>query len=115
MSKMKKLSKREDSVLKMIIEGNKNKIISKELGINEKTVSTYKARLMKKLGLTSEDTVINIKQAAVEKGLIPRDNYTLTDLKKALDDGIDFGLECVGICTSKKQSDFVASWLEDNS
>lgn len=45
----KKLSTREVEVLKLINIGKKNKEIAKELNINEKTVSTYKARLMKKL------------------------------------------------------------------
>ena len=31
----------------------KNKEVAKELNINEKTVSTYKARLMKKLKVTN--------------------------------------------------------------
>lgn len=115
MSKMKKLSKREESVLQLIIEGKKNKIIAKELAINEKTVSTYKARLMTKLGLTSNDGVFDIKIAAQKQKLVSKVDYTLSDVKKALNDGIDFGIECMGICTSKKHSDFITSWLEDNS
>lgn len=45
----KKLSARETEVLKLLTKGNKNKDISKALNINEKTVSTYKSRLMQKL------------------------------------------------------------------
>lgn len=45
----RKLSTREIEVLKLISSGRKNKEIAAELNINEKTVSTYKARLMKKL------------------------------------------------------------------
>lgn len=45
----RKLSTREIEVLKLISSGRKNKEIAAELSINEKTVSTYKARLMKKL------------------------------------------------------------------
>lgn len=45
----RKLSTREIEVLKLISSGRKNKEIASELNINEKTVSTYKARLMKKL------------------------------------------------------------------
>jgi len=48
----KKLSTRETEVLKLLAVGRKNKEVSQELNINEKTVSTYKARLMKK-SLTS--------------------------------------------------------------
>lgn len=49
----KKLSTREVEVLKLLSSGKKNKEIAKELEINEKTVSTYKARLFKKLNVTN--------------------------------------------------------------
>ena len=49
----KKLSTREIEVLKLISTGRKNKEIAQELSINEKTVSTYKARLMKKLNVSN--------------------------------------------------------------
>jgi len=47
----KKLSTREVEVLKLLASGKRNKDIAKELVINEKTVSTYRARLMKKLNV----------------------------------------------------------------
>lgn len=49
----KKLSTREVEVLKLLSSGKKNKEIAQELDINEKTVSTYKARLFKKLNVTN--------------------------------------------------------------
>ncbi|NNE30879.1 MAG: response regulator transcription factor [Winogradskyella sp.] len=49
----KKLSTREVEVLKLLSIGRKNKEIAQELDINEKTVSTYKARLFKKLNVTN--------------------------------------------------------------
>lgn len=53
-SKMyKRLSTREVEVLKLLSTGKKNKEIAQELEINEKTVSTYKARLYKKLNVTN--------------------------------------------------------------
>ena len=55
----KKLSTREAEVLKLLTVGKKNKEISKELDINEKTVSTYKARLMRKLKVTNLVDLIN--------------------------------------------------------
>ncbi|MFD2822077.1 response regulator [Lacinutrix iliipiscaria] len=55
----KKLSTREIEVLKLISLGRKNKEIAKELDINEKTVSTYKARLMKKLNVNNIVDLIN--------------------------------------------------------
>ncbi|MDO6596186.1 response regulator transcription factor [Oceanihabitans sp. 2_MG-2023] len=55
----KKLSTREIEVLKLISTGRKNKEIATELAINEKTVSTYKARLMKKLNVSNIVDLIN--------------------------------------------------------
>ncbi len=49
----KRLSTREVEVLKLLSSGKKNKEIAIELSINEKTVSTYKARLYKKLNVTN--------------------------------------------------------------
>ncbi|PNQ73900.1 DNA-binding response regulator [Hanstruepera neustonica] len=49
----KKLSTREIEVLKLLSSGRKNKEVANELNINEKTVSTYKARLMKKLNVNN--------------------------------------------------------------
>ncbi len=49
----KKLSAREIEVLKLLSNGKRNKEIAEELTINEKTVSTYRARLMKKLKVTN--------------------------------------------------------------
>lgn len=48
-SKFKKLSTREAEVLNMLSTGKRNKEIADALDINEKTVSTYKTRLLKKL------------------------------------------------------------------
>ena len=55
----KKLSTREVEVLKLLSSGRRNKEIAKELEINEKTVSTYKARLMKKLNVTNLVDLVN--------------------------------------------------------
>ncbi len=48
-AKFKKLSTRESEVLNLISSGKRNKDIAEALSINEKTVSTYKTRLLKKL------------------------------------------------------------------
>lgn len=45
----KRLSSRETEVLNMLSSGKRNKDIAQSLKINEKTVSTYKTRLLKKL------------------------------------------------------------------
>lgn len=52
-SKFKKLSSREVEVLKLLSQGRKNKEIASELEISEKTVSTYKTRLYKKMEVTN--------------------------------------------------------------
>lgn len=55
----KKLSTREVEVLKLLANGKRNKDIAKELAINEKTVSTYRARLMKKLNVDNLVDLVN--------------------------------------------------------
>jgi DNA-binding NarL/FixJ family response regulator len=55
------LSPREIEVLKLLIEGNRNIEISAKLKINQKTVNTYKTRLMRKLEV--ENTVDLFQQA----------------------------------------------------
>lgn len=62
----KKLSTREAEVLKLLTIGRKNKEISKELDINEKTVSTYKARLMRKLKVTNLVDLVNQAKLSAE-------------------------------------------------
>ncbi len=55
----KKLSAREIEVLNLLSNGKRNKDIATLLEINEKTVSTYKTRLLKKLNVTSLADLIN--------------------------------------------------------
>ncbi|WP_337262837.1 MULTISPECIES: response regulator transcription factor [unclassified Serratia (in: enterobacteria)] len=47
------LTAREISVLRYLVKGYKNKEIAEQLFISEKTVSTYKTRIMAKLGVKS--------------------------------------------------------------
>jgi DNA-binding NarL/FixJ family response regulator len=49
--KFKKLSIREVEVLSLLSKGQRNKEIAQQLSINEKTVSTYKTRLLRKLNV----------------------------------------------------------------
>tara|TARA_R110001583_G_scaffold167576_1_gene320395 strand:+ start:1395 stop:2042 length:648 start_codon:yes stop_codon:yes gene_type:complete len=55
----KKLSTREAEVLRLLCVGKKNKEVAKELNVNEKTISTYKARLMRKLKVTNLVDLVN--------------------------------------------------------
>lgn len=57
----RKLSSREVEVLKLLASGKRNKEVAEELNLNEKTVSTYKARLMKKLNV---DNLVDLLQQA---------------------------------------------------
>mgnify|MGYP001821331347 CR=1 FL=1 len=57
----RKLSTREMEVLKMLANGKRNKEVAQGLNLNEKTVSTYKARLMKKLNV---DNMVDLLQQA---------------------------------------------------
>jgi DNA-binding NarL/FixJ family response regulator len=49
----KKLSTREVEVLRYLNDGKKNKEVAKILGLDEKTISTYKLRLLNKLNVTN--------------------------------------------------------------
>lgn len=57
----RKLSTREVEVLKLLASGKRNKDVALGLGLNEKTVSTYKARLMRKLNV---DNLVDLLQQA---------------------------------------------------
>lgn len=57
----RRLSSREVEVLKLLASGKRNKEVAEELDLNEKTVSTYKARLMKKLNV---DNLVDLLQQA---------------------------------------------------
>ena len=52
------LSERESDVLRLVAGGHSNKEISAQLGISVKTVETYKARAMEKLGFRSRVDVV---------------------------------------------------------
>ncbi|MBK42903.1 MAG: DNA-binding response regulator [Flavobacteriaceae bacterium] len=55
-----KLSTREIEVFALICNGKKNKEIAIELNINQKTVSTYKSRLMTKLQVSNIIALIDL-------------------------------------------------------
>ncbi|MCS7215876.1 MAG: response regulator transcription factor [Thermodesulfovibrio sp.] len=62
-----KLSEREFQVFLMIAKGKSLIEISKELSISIKTVSTYRARILEKLGVENNADIINY---AIKHGLI---------------------------------------------
>lgn len=59
------LSERETEVMRLIAQGFTNKEISAQLSVSVKTVETYKARSMEKLGLRSR---VDIVRLATERG-----------------------------------------------
>lgn len=59
------LSDRETEVLQLIAQGHSNKEIAGRLKISIKTVETYKARSMEKLGLTGRADIVRF---ALQKG-----------------------------------------------
>ena len=52
-SAIEKLSRREIQVLRLLINGRKNTEIALALSISDKTVSTYRTRIMKKLNVSN--------------------------------------------------------------
>lgn len=62
------LSERETAVMQLIAQGYTNKEIAAQLGVSVKTVETYKARSMDKLGLRSR---VDIMRIATERGWLP--------------------------------------------
>ena len=63
------LSRREFQVLRLSASGHSVNAIAQELGITNKTVSTYRGRILKKLGLETFPEAIRY---AVERGLLDR-------------------------------------------
>lgn len=69
-SPIDQLSPREKEVLKHLVEGEVPKEIAAALGISSKTVDTYRARLMSKLGVASLAGLIKL---AIRHGLTAAD------------------------------------------
>jgi DNA-binding NarL/FixJ family response regulator len=59
------LSERESEVLRLVAGGHSNKAISARLNISVKTVETYKARAMEKLGFRSR---VDVVRYAADRG-----------------------------------------------
>jgi DNA-binding NarL/FixJ family response regulator len=68
-SAIAELSEREAEVLRLIALGYANKEIAAQLDLSIKTIETYKARSMEKLGLRSRVDIVRI---AVERGWLQR-------------------------------------------
>jgi two-component system response regulator NreC len=62
------LSEREREVLSSVASGYTNQQIGDRLGLSVKTVESYRARLMKKLGLKERSDLVRL---AIEMGMLP--------------------------------------------
>lgn len=62
-----KLSNRELSILEQLGQGKPNKVIAEKMHLSHKTISTYKTRLMKKLGVKS---AVHLRDFAMRNHLI---------------------------------------------
>jgi DNA-binding NarL/FixJ family response regulator len=60
-------SRREREVLTLLAKGMRRKEIAKQLTISEKTVSTYQANLIEKLGARN---VMQLIRYAIDEGLV---------------------------------------------
>ncbi|HUP91642.1 MAG TPA: response regulator transcription factor, partial [Solimonas sp.] len=63
---VERLSKRERSVLEMLVDGRSNGEVAKQLSISAKTVATYRTRMMKKLGINDMPALVRF---AIAHGL----------------------------------------------
>jgi len=67
---LSQLSARERHVLQMLVEGKSAAAVARRLQLSPRTIETYKARLMRKLGLTDLPALVKF---AVRHGLTPLD------------------------------------------
>lgn len=66
-SAWEQISKREREVLKLVAEGNTNKVIANQMCVSIKTVEKHRSNLMKKLDLHNSAALTTY---AIEKGII---------------------------------------------
>jgi two-component system, NarL family, response regulator, fimbrial Z protein, FimZ len=65
----KRISQREFQVLELIAKGKKNLEIANTVGINDKTISTFKKRLFNKFNVTSNVEMVDV---AIKMGIITK-------------------------------------------
>jgi DNA-binding NarL/FixJ family response regulator len=62
------LTEREKDLLRLVADGKRNKEIAERLGLSAKSVETYRARLMRKLGCASTAELVRY---AIREGVTP--------------------------------------------
>ena len=60
----------EGQILKLVVEGKSNAKVAAQLGLSPRTVETYRARLMRKLGV---DNLPDLVKYAIRHGITPLD------------------------------------------
>jgi DNA-binding NarL/FixJ family response regulator len=65
-----KLSQREREVLQLLAEGHTGAQIAERLSLSQKTVETYRARLVEKLGIRD---VAGLVRFAIQRGIVSLD------------------------------------------
>jgi DNA-binding NarL/FixJ family response regulator len=65
-----KLSQREREVLQLLAEGHTGAQIAERLSLSQKTVETYRARLVEKLGIRD---VAGLVRFAIQRGIVAQD------------------------------------------
>ncbi len=68
--RLARLSTREREVLQLLAEGHTGSEIAQRLSLSPKTVETYRARLVEKLGIRD---VAGLVRFAIQRGIIPLD------------------------------------------
>ena len=58
--RIRTLTPRELAVLELVVEGNMNKVIARELGISQRTVEIHRARVMDKMGANSVSQLVRM-------------------------------------------------------
>ena len=109
---MVKFTKREKQVLKGLVEEKKNHEIAKELNINEKTVGTYKLRLLKK---TKAKTIIGLYNYNLQHNVVKLiDNEFDSDYSKVkTPDGLLSIVKQFTFKTENRKISFI--YLEDET
>ena len=74
---MKKLSPTENKVYKLLVKGIMNKQIAFDLGISRKTISTYKRRILDKLGLENDYELLKFEMQKQQNAKVNKKNVWL--------------------------------------
>ena len=74
---MKKLSPRENEVYKLLVKGVMNKQVAFDLGISCKSVSTYKRRILDKLGLENNYELLKFEMQKQQNDKVNKKNVWL--------------------------------------